>query len=122
MKQIILAALILFPLSALADHIDVIEAEFLEGCSQEKYLAIVADFNEQWGKKNGYQAEILFPIQSNNMTSIYWVGRSANAAAFGAAYDKWINDLSDPDSVASGLMARFNACTKTIGRRGYMAR
>ena len=121
MKRLIIAALLLFPFGVWADHVDVIESQLNEGCSQEKYLAIVKDFNEGWGKNNGYQAEVLFPIQSNNMTSFFWVGRSANAAAFGAAYDKWTNELADANSLASSLMKRFNECSMTVGRRGYLS-
>lgn len=121
MKKIFLVALFLLPGSVLADHIDVIEAKLIEGCSPQKYLAIVADFNEKWGTKNSYQTEILFPIQSNNVTSFFWVGRSANAATFGAAYDKWTKEMDNPDSLASSLMARFNECSVTLARRGYMS-
>lgn len=121
MKRLMMTALLLCPVAVSADHIDVIEAELLEGCSAGKYLAIVKDFNEDWGKDNNYQAEIFFPVQSNNMTSIYWVGRSASAAAFGAAFDKWTSGLADPGSLESSLMARFAECSTTLGRRGYMA-
>lgn len=121
MKRLILTALLICPVVVSADHIDVIEGQMNEGCSPQEYLAIVNDFNEDWGKDNGYQTEIFFPVQSNNMTSFYWVGRSANAAAFGAAFDRWTSDLGDPDSLATGLMARFSECSTTLSRRGYMA-
>jgi hypothetical protein len=120
MKRTIVAAMLLFSGAALSDHIDVIEFTLNEGCSKEKYLEIVNDFREQWGSKNGYETEILFPVQSNNMTSLFWVGRSANAAAFGAAYDKWTTELADPDSTAAGLGARFAQCSTSLGRRGYL--
>jgi len=121
MKRLILTALLICPVAVWADHIDVIEAELNEGCSAGKYLAIVKDFNDDWGKDLGYQTEIFFPVQSNNMTSFYWLGRSESAAAFGAAFDKWTSDLTDPNSLASSLMARFAECSTTLGRRGYMA-
>jgi hypothetical protein len=110
----------MFPLSALADHIDVIEGQMKEGCSVQKYMAIVKDFNEKWAVNQGYEAEVLFPVHSNNLKSIYWLGRSANSAAFGAAFDKWNKDLTDPDSMASKLSARFAECSDNIGRRSYM--
>ena len=50
---------------------------------------------------------------------MFWVGRSANAAAYGQAWDTWRNDLKDPTSVASKLSALFQACSTNIGRRGY---
>ena len=119
MKRILFAALLILPFNALADHSDVIEVTLDEGCSLDTYLAIKDDFNKEWGSKNGYKSEVYVPIQSNNLTSIYWVGRSDNAAAFGKAWDQWNTDLMDPDSVASKLWARFQDCSTNIGRRGY---
>ena len=120
MKRTIVAAMLLFSGAAFSDHVDVIEFTLNEGCSKEQYLEIVNDFREEWGSKNGYETEILFPLQSNNMTSIFWVGRSANAAAFGAAYDKWTTELGDSDSAAAKLSERFGECSTSIGRRGYL--
>ena len=119
MKKSLLACLLLLPFGAYADHIDVIEFTLKEDCSLDKYLAIKDDFNEQWGSKNGYQSEVLIPIQSNNLISLYWVGRSDSTAAYGKAYDQWSSDLDDPDSVASKLWARFRECSNNESRRGY---
>ncbi len=119
MKNLLLAMLLISPISVLADHIDVIEVTLNEGCTVSKYVAIKDDFNEQWNAKNGYHSEVLVPIQSNNLISLYWIGRTENAAGFGNAWDQWRNDLADPDSVASKLWARFLDCSTNVGRRGY---
>jgi hypothetical protein len=108
----------LAPTLALADHIDVIEFKLNAGCSFDKYMAIVKDFNE-WGAKNGYRAEILTPIQSNHLASLYWAGRSKDAATFGKAWDTWRNAQADPNSVESKLWARFQACETNLSRQGY---
>ncbi len=121
MRKLIFVAILMLPTSLLADHVDVIEGQLNEDCSQQKYMAIVTEFNEKWGEKNAYQAEVLFPIQSNNMTSMFWVGRSASTAAFGVAFDQWVKDLTDPDSLASSLAERFGECSTNLGRRGYMS-
>ncbi len=121
MKKILCALLLTLPIGAFADHMDVIEVQLNEGCSLSTYLAIKDEFNEQWAKKYNYHAEVLVPIQSNNLTSLFWVGRSANAAVFGKAWDQWNADLMDDDSVASKLWARFLECGTNIGRRGYDA-
>jgi hypothetical protein len=119
MKHLILAALMTLPITALADHIDVIQFELQDGCSVSDYVAIKNDFNEQFGSQNGYRSEVLVAIQSHDLTSLYWVGRSESAEAFGKAWDQWRNDLSDPESAASKLWARFRACATNVGRRGY---
>lgn len=119
MKKLLFVFLLALPFSAFADHIDVIEVELNEGCSVAEYVAIKDDFNEQWGSKIGYLSEVLVPIQSSNLTTLFWVGRTDNAAAFGKAWDRWRDDLADPDSVASKLWARFSACSTNVGRRSY---
>lgn len=119
MKKLFCLAMLCLPFSAFADYLDVIEVKLNEGCSFSQYLAIKNDFNSQWGSKNGYRAEVLMPIQSHNLVSFYWVGRAANAAAFGKAWDQWRDELSDPDSVAAKLWARFEACSMNMSRRGY---
>ena len=49
MKKILFLMLLISPLGALADHIDVIEVQLHEGCSVATYVAIKNDFNSQWG-------------------------------------------------------------------------
>jgi hypothetical protein len=119
MRKFLFVILTILPIAAFADHIDVIEVKLNEGCSMATYVAIKDDFNKQWGAKYGYQSEVLMPIQSSNLISLYWVGRSDNAAAFGKAWDQWRDELADPDSVASKLWARFLDCSTNVGRRGY---
>ena len=119
MKKLLCALLLSLPIGAFAEHVDVIEVELNEGCSVSTYVAIKNDFNENWADKYGYQAEVLVPIQSNNLTSLFWVGRSADAGVFGEAWEQWRADLQDPDSVAAKLWVRFLECSTNIGRRGY---
>ena len=61
MKVILAILLLALPAAATADHLDVIEFKLNDGCSFEKYMEIVKDFNTEWGAKNGYKAEVLVP-------------------------------------------------------------
>ena len=118
--RVLLAMLLLaLPVAAAADHLDVIEVKLNDGCSFNKYMDITKDFNAQFGSQNGYHAEVLMPIQSQNLVSMYWIGRSKDAAAFGKAWDTWRNGLADPNSVSAKLWARFLACSTNLSRRGY---
>lgn len=118
--KLIFASLIFAVSSAAsADHLDVIEFKFNEGCGLDKFLEIVSDFNAQWGDANHYKAEVLAPIQSHNLESMYWIGRSADAAAFGKAWDTWRDELQDSNSTAARLWARLEECTTNLGRRSY---
>ncbi|TFG84911.1 MAG: hypothetical protein E4H19_09490 [Chromatiales bacterium] len=119
MKKFITLILLAVPMIASADYLDVIEYTINEGCTFEQDLQITKDFNEKWAAKYGYRAELLMPLQSQNLTSYYWVGRTKDAAAFGAAWDAWRNQIADPQSVAGKLSARFLACTTNLSRRGY---
>ena len=118
--RVLLAMLLLaLPVATAADHLDVIEFKLNDSCSFNKYMEIARDFNTQFGTQNGYHAEVLMPIQSQNLVSLYWVGRSKDAAAFGKAWDVWRNAQTDPNSVPSKLWARFLACGTNLSRQGY---
>jgi hypothetical protein len=112
-------AALLAPICASADNLDVIQIKLKDGCTLETYVAIKNDFNSQWGKSHGYFAEIAAPVASNDLASLYWIGRSANAEAFGKAWDIWRNELSDPKSVAAKLEERFGKCGTNESRRSY---
>ena len=119
MKKTIALMLLALPLVAGADYLDVIETKLNDSCSFEQELQITKDFNAQWGAKYGYKAELLMPVESQNLVSIYWVGRTKDAATFGKAWDAWRNEISDPNSVAGRLAGRFQACGTNLARRGY---
>jgi len=115
-KRLIAALLLSFPMVAAADHSDVIE--FKLTCDFDQYMAIVRDFNA-WGKDHGYQTEIAVKHFHPNPGTLIWAGRSANAKAFGKAWDAWRNAMSDPESVPSKLNARFAKCSDIVSRRSY---
>lgn len=119
MKKLLCILFLAIPIGTYADHLDVIEVQLNDGCTLATFLAIKDDFNKQWAAKYNYQAEVLVPIQSHNLVAIYWVGRAANAAAFGRAWDQWNADLMDPNSVGAKLWARFLECSTNMSRRGY---
>lgn len=117
MKKLLFCAIFCLPALSWADHIDVIPATLIDGCSVADYLAIVSDFNEDWGSKHGYQVEVLVPFQGDDMNTLYWLGRSENTAAFGAAHDAWSANVGNPDSTEGKLMARFIECSEPFDRR-----
>ena len=119
MRVFIVTALLVLPLIANAEYMDAIEVTINDGCTVAEYVAIKSDFNEQWGKANGYLAEIATPIQSQSLSSVFWVGRAANAAAFGKAWDTWRDALADPKSTASKLSARLTKCSTNVNRSGF---
>ena len=119
MKKLIALVVLAFPTLAFADYVDVIAGKLNPGCSMSTYLQVVKDFNEQWGKDYGYKAEVLVPLQSRDLATFYWVGRVANAAAFGKGLDAWSAAQADANSTPAKLMARFRACTTNESRAGF---
>jgi hypothetical protein len=115
----VLFAVAAFASTAAAEHDDVIVVKVHENCSLQDYVKIKDDFNATWAKEHGYQAEVSVPLQATELTTVFWVGRSANAAAFGKAWDAWRDAQSDPKSTAAKLQARFDECSTNISRSGF---
>ena len=121
MKMILMIALFCLPGVAWAGHLDVIPFTLKESCSLGTYIKIKDDFNKNWAKDYDYHAEVAAPLQSNDMSTIFWLGSSKNAAAFGAAFDAWNKGIQDPESVAGKLNARFTDCLNPWeSRRSYL--
>ena len=119
MSRSILLSLVTFPMMAAADHNDVIVVKLHENCSVADYVKIKDDFNTTWGKDNGYHAEVSVPVQATDLSTVFWVGRSANAAAFGKAWDTWRDAQAEPKSTAAKLQARLNKCSTNVSREGF---
>jgi len=117
MKKTMALLLLAVPAVACADYVDVISAKLKEGCSVATLQLIVKDFNETWAKEGVYKAELLVPMMSQDLGTIYWVGRIKDAEAFGSGLERWVKESSDPNSVAGKLAARLNQCA-TWGSRG----
>jgi hypothetical protein len=121
MKKLIALLALVFPFAASADYVDVIASKLNPGCSMTKYLQIVKDFNAQWANAHAYKVEILTPLQSRDVATFYWIGRAANAEAFGKGLDAWVAAQADSNSAPAKLMARFNECATGESRSGYNA-
>ena len=119
MKKLLVIALVFLPWSASADFMDVIQLKLKDSCSVDKYRAIAKDFNEEWGKKHGYRAEIAVALHNDDLDSIFWLGRTANAEAFGKAWDTWRDERANPMSVAAKLQTRFNECGDNVSRSSF---
>jgi len=119
MNKFIAIALIALPMCAAADHLDVIDFKLKEGCDLAKYVQITHDFNTQWGASHGYHADLAVPLQSSDLESMRWLGRSKDAATFGKAWDSWRTESTDPNSVAGKLSVRFGECSINTARRGF---
>ena len=121
MRRLLTITLLLMPICASAEYLDVISGKLKEKCTVDKYVEMKNDFNEQWGKSHGYRAEIASAVQSNDLATVFWIGHTTSAEAFGRAWDAWRTELSNPKSVAAKLNERFEKCVSNTGRSGYDA-
>ena len=119
MRRLLMLAILVTPLCASAEYLDVIQVKLKEKCTPATYVAIKNDFNEHWGKSHGYRAEIAQPVQSNDLASVFWIGHCASAESFGKAWDTWRTELSDSKSVAAKINERLEKCATNDSRRGY---
>ena len=119
MTRLLTITLLLMPICARAEFLDVIPGKLKEKCTLAKYVEIKNDFNEQWGKSHGYRAEVASPVQSNDLATIFWIGHATSAEAFGRAWDTWRTELSNSKSVAAKLNERLEKCVENTGRSGY---
>ncbi|MGN3973019.1 hypothetical protein [Tsuneonella sp. SYSU-LHT278] len=123
MRKTTIAAAVVLTFAATpahAEYWDVISFQLKDDCPIGKYMAIVKDFNE-WGKTQGYTASILTPVQNNDQSLMYWIGKTRNAATFGSAWDAWRDAQPDSASTAARLQARFTACSVNKSRSGFDA-
>lgn len=74
------------------------------------YIKNKDDFDKNWGMDYACHVEITAPLQSNDMSTIFWLGRSKNAVSFGAVFDAWNEGIPATESVAGKLNARFVDC------------
>ena len=121
MKKLLIIAILACPWTVSADYMDVIAIHLKEGCTVEDLVPVKDDFNETWGSKNGYMAEWAVPLYSDDMETIYWIGRTESAQAYGAAWDTWRDNVGTEGSVEAGLWERFLECEEVPfeHRRGY---
>ena len=117
MKKIVALLLVALPAVAAADYVDVLSARLKDGCSVATFGQIVKDFNATWAKEGTYKAELLVPMMSQDVQTLYWVGRTKDAEAFGKGLERWYREAMDPNSDAGKLNARMNQCV-TWGSRG----
>jgi hypothetical protein len=112
-------ATLLAPLAAHADYLDVITTKLNAGCTLDKYTSVVQEFRGvMTSQKYKYTVEIAVPFVSNDLSVVYWIGREANAAAFGQETDRWNAAIAKPDTPEAKVNAKIAACGVNESRSG----
>jgi len=116
-------ALLLTPLVARADYLDVITSRLTAGCSLDKYLGVVEEFRGVM-KTQGYKytVEIAPPFIGPDLSVVYWVGREPNFATFGQESDRWEAAIAKAGTPEAMVSAKLNACSENVSRSGSRTR
>jgi len=121
MKKLLTAvALLAASTLAQAEYKDVIAFQMTGECSFSEYMEAVGEFNK-WAAPHGYNTQIFMPMSSDDLETYFWVGTSADAGSFGTAYEAWLSELGDSESLPSELNARFAECGTNASRSSYHA-
>jgi len=115
--------MLLSPLVAHADYLDVITSKLTAGCSLDKYLAVVEEFRGVM-RTQGYKytVEIAPPFIGPDLSVVYWVGRAPNFASFGAESDRWEAAIAKPGTPEAKISEKLNACSENVSRSGSRTR
>ena len=65
-----------------------------------------------------YSVEIVVPFIGDTLDAVWWVGRTKDAATFGAESDRWEKALMNPGSPEAKVNEKLNACTTNLSRTG----
>jgi hypothetical protein len=116
-------AMLLTPLVAHADYLDVITNRLKDGCSIDKYLGVVEEFRGVM-KSQGYKytVEIAPPFTGPDLSVVYWVGREPSFATFGQEYDRWDAAIAKPGTPEAKVNEKLNACSTNVSRSGSRTR
>jgi len=116
-------ALVLTPLIAHADYLDVITNRLTTGCSLDKYLGVVEEFRGVM-KSQGYKytVEIAPPFIGSDLSVVYWVGRTPNFATFGQESDRWEAAIAKSGTPEAAISQKLNACSENVSRSGSRTR
>jgi hypothetical protein len=116
-------ALLLTPLAARADYLDVITNKLKDGCSLDKYLGVVEEFRGVL-KAQGYKytVEIAPPFIGDDLSVVYWVGREPTFATFGEESDRWEAAIAKPATPEAKINEKLDACADNVRRSGSRTR
>lgn len=115
--------LLVAPLTASADYLDVIGNKLNDGCSLEQYLSGVEAFRGVM-KAEGYSytVEIGQPHTGEDLTIIWWIGRTKDLATYATDYSRWEKALTKSGSPESKVNEKLSKCSTNVSRNGLMTR
>ena len=118
---IIVLGISVFGLKADMEYMDVIKMELTGNCSVAEIASIKDDFNKIL-KDQGqdYQAEIWQPIESDDTTVVYLVGKAPNFPDFAQEFTDYFEQASKGDTPEAGIEESMLNCRTELSRSGFL--
>ena len=120
-KFLLVLAILVAPVVAHANYLDVITAKFKDGCTVEKYMGLVEEFRSMM-KEQGYSytVEIAIPFSSDELGVMHWIGRSPSLGSFGQETDRFNAAVAKGGTPEAAWMVKSEACTENLRRTGNL--
>ena len=118
---IIVLGISVFGLKADMEYMDVIKMELTGNCSVAEIAFIKDDFNKIL-KDQGqdYQAEIWQPIESDDTTVAYWVGRAPTFPDFAQEFTDYFEQATKGGTPEAGIEESMLNCRTELSRSGFL--
>jgi hypothetical protein len=118
---IIVLGISAFGLKADMEYMDVIKMELTGNCSVAEIAFIKDDFNKIL-KDQGqdYQAEIWQPIESDDTTVAYWVGRAPTFPDFAQEFTDYFEQATKGGTPEAGIEESMLNCRTELSRSGFL--
>ncbi|HME72727.1 MAG TPA: hypothetical protein VKM54_23095 [Myxococcota bacterium] len=115
--------MLLTPLVARADYLDVITSRLKDGCPIDRYLGVVDEFRGVM-KSQGYKysVEVAPPFTGPDLSVVYWIGREPSFATFGQESDRWDAAIAKPGTPEAKVNEKLAACSTNVSRSGGRTR
>ena len=118
---IIVLGISAFGLKADMQYMDVIKMELTGNCSLTEIASIKDDFNKIL-KDQGqdYQAEIWQPIESDDTTVVYWVGKAPNFPDFAQEFTDYFEQATKGNTPEARIEESMLNCRTELSRSGFL--
>ena len=117
---IIVLTITSFLISA-SEYGDVVEMKLNDNCSLDQITSIKDEFNEVLESKGwDYRAEIWQPIERQDITTVYWIGRSPSFPDFAQEFTEYFEEATKGNTAEADLEASMAECRVNLSRSGFL--
>ncbi len=118
---IIFLTLSSFGLLSNTEYGDVVEMKLNNDCTISEMISIKDQFNEVLKNKGwDYRAEIWQPIERQDITTLYWIGRSPSFPDFAQEFTEYFEEAMKGNTPEAGLEDSMTNCRVNLSRSGFL--